>query len=88
VVRLAAREDINQPAEVRAGVIGSKARLSPIEAAAATREREMVQLLLELGASPDAAVWQRAVCISVGEGVRALLAEHRPTGASDECAGS
>jgi hypothetical protein len=88
VVRLAAREDINQPAEVRAGVIGSKARLTPIEAAAATREREMVQLLLDLGASPDAAVWQRAFCISDGDGVRALLAEHRPTGASDECAGS
>ena len=43
---------------------GRSATLTPIEAAAATREREMVQLLLDLGASPDATVWQRAFCIS------------------------
>ena len=90
VVRLVGRlEDINRAADVRAGVTGgTRATLTPIEAAAATREREMVQLLLDLGASPDPIVWQRAFCISDGDGVRALLAEHRPQGARDECAGN
>jgi len=90
VVRLVdEREDINRAAEVRAGVIGRRpAMLTPIEAAAATREREMVQLLLDLGASPDAGVWHRAFCISDGDGVRELLTAHRPAGAVDECVGS
>ena len=87
VVRFVRRhDDINGTAEVRAGVIGrTPASLTPIEAAAATRERGMVQLLLDLGASPDAVVWRRAFCISDGDGVRELLAEHRPPGARDAC---
>lgn len=82
-------QDINRPAEVRAGVMSRAARtLTPIEAAAATREPEMVQLLFDLGAAPDAVVWQKAFCISDADGVRERLAAHRPDGAADECAGS
>lgn len=87
VVRLVERgDDINRPEEVRAGVVlREPATLTPIEAAAAARQREMVQLLLDLGASLDAPVWQRAFCISDADSVRDLLASHRPPGARDEC---
>jgi hypothetical protein len=88
VVRLAAREDVNRAAEVRAGLVAAAGVMTPIEAAAASREPETVQLLFDLGASPDPAVWQRAFCISDADGVRALLVEHRPPGARDECANS
>jgi hypothetical protein len=88
VRRVEAREDLNRPEEVRARVVlPTAASLTPIEAAAATRERGMVQLLLDLGASPDADVWQRAYCISDSDEVRDLLAARRPSGARDDCAG-
>lgn len=87
VIRLVKqRADVNRPGDVRAGVVlPAEATLTPLEAAAATREREMVQLVLDLGASPDATVWQRAFCISDADGVRDLLAQHRPADARDEC---
>ena len=79
-------EDPNRPAEVRGGVIlPTSATLVPIEAAAGSREVTMVQLLLDLGASPDAEAWQRAWCISDADSVRSLLAAHRPEGALEEC---
>ena len=82
-------QDVNSAATVRAGVGSRNTRtLTPIEAAAATREPEMVQLLFDLGAAPDAVVWQRAFCISDADGVRERLDAHRPAGAVDECAGS
>lgn len=87
VRRVAAHDDINRAEEVRARVVlPTAAMLTPIEAAAATRERGMVQLLIDLGASLDAAVWQRAFCISDSDEVRELLAAHRPAGTGDECA--
>jgi hypothetical protein len=85
VVRFAAHEDVNRPADVREGVIGRKSTLTPIEAGAATREREVVRLLFDLGARPDALVWQKAYCISDADSVRELLAEHRPQDARDDC---
>ena len=82
-----AGHDVNEAGEVRGGVVIPKtAVLTPIEAAAAARQREMVQVLLDLGASPDAAVWQRAYCISDADSVRELLASNRPPGAVDDCA--
>lgn len=88
VVRfVTAGHDINQPGEVRGGVVGSgTAMLTPIEAAAAARQREMLQVLLDLGARPDASVWQRAYCISDANSVRELLDANRPPGAADDCA--
>ena len=86
VRRVNAGEDPNRPGEVRAGVIlPATATLAPIEAAAASRQAETVQLLLDLGASPDADSWQRAWCISDFSDVRSLLELHRPDGALDEC---
>jgi hypothetical protein len=82
-----AGHDINQPGEVRGGVVRSETTmLTPVEAAAAARQREMLQVLLDLGASPDAIVWQRAYCISDADSVRELLISNRPPGAVDDCA--
>ena len=79
--------DINQAGEVRGGiVVPNTAMLTPVEAAAAAREREMLQVLFDLGASPDAAVWHRAYCISDADSVRNLLESNRPTGAVEGCA--
>ena len=78
--------DLNAPGEVRGGIIRSQAAvLTPVEAAAAARQAEMVQVLIDLGASPDAAVWQRAYCISDADSVRDVLARRRPAGASEDC---
>ena len=79
--------DINEAGEVRGGVIRSEAAvMTPVEAAAAARQREMLQVLLDLGATPDAHVWQRAYCISDADSVRELLEANRPPGAADDCA--
>ena len=87
VRRIEAGEDPNRPAEVRPDVIRSESvTLTPIETAAASRQAEMVQLLLDLGASLDANVWQRAWCISDASSVRSVLASHRPAGAVENCA--
>ena len=87
VRRVEAGESPDAAAEVRGRVVLSEAAtLTPIEAAAAARQGELVQLLLDLGASPDAAVWQRAWCISDASSVRDVLAAHRPPGARDDCA--
>jgi len=87
VRRVNAGEDLNRPGEVRARVIlPSATSLTPIAAAAGSREAGTVQLLLDLGASPNADSWQRAWCISDATDVRTLLALHRPDGALEECA--
>jgi hypothetical protein len=82
-----AGRDVNEAGEVQGRVVLPKtAMLTPIEAAAAARQREMVQVLLDLGATPDAAVWHRAYCISDADSVRELLESNRPSGAVDDCA--
>jgi hypothetical protein len=79
--------DVDKPGDVRARLVRDEAaRLTPIEAAAAARESEMVQLLLDLGAAPDAPTWHRAFCISDADSVREVLQARRPPGASEGCA--
>jgi hypothetical protein len=81
-----AGHDINAAGQVRGGIIRSDtALMTPVEAAAAARQREMLQVLLDLGATPDALVWQRAYCISDADSVRDLLEANRPPGATDDC---
>jgi hypothetical protein len=87
VRRVEAGEDPNAAAAVREGIVLSDAAvLTPIEAAAAARQGELVQLVLDLGASPDAGAWQRAWCISDASSVRDVLSAHRPPAARDDCA--
>lgn len=81
-------EDVNTPGEVRARlVIDDAAIMTPLEAAAGARDEAMVQLLFDLGATPDAATWQRAFCISDADRVREILRAHMPAGAQEACAG-
>ena len=82
-----AGQHIGQPAEVRGGVIRAETTtLTPVEAAAAARDETMVQLLFDLGASPDPAGWHRAFCISDASRVREILKAHRPPGVVEDCA--
>lgn len=87
VVRRVGRgENPNDSGEIRPGILAQKAlTLRPLEAAAAAREREMVELLLDLGAIFDGPLWQRAWCISDASSVREVLEAHRVPGASDNC---
>jgi hypothetical protein len=85
--RVRAGEDINHAGDVREHVIlPEAATLTPIEAAAISGQTEMVQLLIDLGATPDDSSWQRAFCATDDDSVRTLLATRRPPGASGECA--
>jgi hypothetical protein len=89
VRRVEAGEDPNRPDTVRAGIFGPQpAALTPLEAAAAQRRAEIVNLLINLGAAPDARVWTRAWCISEDADVRAVLDRHRPADAEPGCAAS
>ena len=81
-----AGEDPDRPGEVRAGVIlPASATLTPVEAAAVSGHAEMLQLLIDLGASLDANAWQRVWCIATESEVRSFLASYRPTGAMEDC---
>ena len=85
--RVDAGEDINQRVEVREQILrADSASLTPIEVAALSGEREMTELVLELGARPDPGTWLRAFCDAGSDDVRELLAAQRPAGAADECA--
>ena|SRR5688572_15799607 len=87
LVRLAEDgSDINRPAEVRGRlVLDDTAALTPLEAAAAARDESLVAMVFELGAMPDALVWNSAFCISDADRVRDVLRAHRPAGAVEDC---
>jgi hypothetical protein len=79
--------NVNSPGAVRERIVLDEAAdLTPLEAAAAARDEAMVQMLFDLGASPDAATWQHAFCISDADRVRDVLRMHRPPGAAEDCA--
>ena len=87
VRRVDAGEDVNRPAQVRARlVLDDAAVLTPLEAAAGARDEAVAELLFDLGATPDADVWNRAFCISDADRVRSVLQAHRPAGAVEDCA--
>jgi hypothetical protein len=87
VRRVEAGEDLNQPGSIRERIIlPERATLTPIEAAAISGHTGMVQLLIDLGATADAASWERAFCATDDESIRELLDGHRPPDARNECA--
>jgi hypothetical protein len=78
--------DIDAAAEVRpVGGLHEPTVLRPIEAAGLSRQAEMVQLILDLGASLDAQTWQRAWCFAGDSGARDPLKMRRPPDADDHC---
>ena len=86
VRRIHAGEDPNGPATVRGGIFGREpVVLTPLEAAAAQDRPEVIELLMDLGARPDAHVWTRAWCISDEPDVRSMLDRYRPVDAHAEC---
>jgi hypothetical protein len=88
VVRFArqgANLDAAQP--IRAGILSNNAiTLTPVSAAAAMEEPEMLQVLLDLGASVNTGNWERAFCISDDPRVRELLRSVQPPDAAAHCA--
>ena len=80
-------ERATTPAEVRAGVIADEpVTATAIEAAVDARRPEIVQLLLDLGATFDASSWNSAWCDTEDSDIRAVLAAHRPPDAPGDCA--
>jgi hypothetical protein len=78
--------DLTRAADVRAGIVlDDRAVLTPLEAAAASRDSAMVQLLFDLGAMPDSAGWHRAWCLATASSVQDVLDAHQPPGASKSC---
>jgi len=85
--------DPNAPGVVRAGFVKSNAiTLTPLEAAVGIRREDTVALLLDEGATMDAATWTRLTCFArqerAGDVVR-LLESRRPADAdaAADCAG-
>jgi hypothetical protein len=79
--------NVNGPGDVAGGlVLPDTRRMTALEAAAIRGEREMIQLLLDIG-PPDANAWHAAFCASDSTELRALLTPHRPAGAADRCDG-
>lgn len=62
-------------------------RLTPLEAAVAAGNGQMVRRLLANGAVMDADVWTNLRCIAEGDDVPRTLDEYRPAGAQLRCEG-
>ena len=92
VVRLIeSGEDVNGASKVRSDILSARSLVvTPIEAAVAAERADMVELLLENGARPDAVLWTRLMCFSASveaDDVRALLEPRRPEGSVEGCDG-
>lgn len=81
-----AGEDVNAAGEIRSDIISARTlTITPLEAAVRAGRSEMVRLLLDLGARPDAASWTRAWCQAESDGIRMLLEAARPATATAVC---
>jgi hypothetical protein len=80
--------DPNARYPVRPGVVFDVAmRLTPLEAAVAARDPEMVDRLLTLGAVMDATLWGYLRCIADDRRVGPMLDSRRPEGSVANCDG-
>lgn len=81
-------EDPNIPREIRAGLLSDDpVRLTPLEAAVAINDGNMVLLLLRSGAVLDAETWNRLRCVADGDEVRRVLDQQAPANAERRCEG-
>lgn len=87
VVRLMERGDsLVTSWPVRAGLVGESATsLTPLEAAIASRDRNMIDLLYDAGAQLDAAQWVLIRCAADIQEVMDALDARQPADASLEC---
>ena len=83
--------DVNARSAVRADVFSDDIlEMTPLEAAVAGERADMVELLFDQGARPEATQWTRLMCFATSveaDDVRALLKPQRPEGASESCDG-
>ena len=79
-------QDPNVRYVVRSGLrFGHPTSLTPLEAAVANDDPEVVRRLLAMGAMMDSAQWTHLRCIAEGEHVRLALDELRPADATLRC---
>jgi hypothetical protein len=80
-------EDPDAPRDVRPGFLADQAvRATPLEAAIAVRDTEVVRVLLVNGAALDAQVWSHLRCAAEGDEMTAYLDRRRPLKAIIDCA--
>jgi hypothetical protein len=89
VRQIEAGADPNAPSRVRADVLRADAVVvTPLEAAVASDRGDMVQVLVEQGATLDAATWNRLACFASrleADDALAALEARRPSGAPADC---
>ena len=86
VRQIEAGEDPNASREIRAGLLGDgPVRMTPLEAAVAAEDAEVVGRVLEKGGRVDAKLWNRLRCLTRDEEVAALLDSRLPPGADAGC---
>jgi hypothetical protein len=80
--------DPNARYPVRPGVVFDVGmRLTPLEAAVASRDPEMVERLLALGTVMDTTLWTYLRCIADNRRVGPMLDGRRPAGSKLQCDG-
>jgi hypothetical protein len=81
-------EDPNGRYAIRPGLrFAAPIRLTPLEAAVAADDAEMIKRLLASGARMDPALWTHLRCIAEGDNVPPTLELYRPEGAVAACGG-
>lgn len=89
VVRLIEQgEDPNTRYAVQPGLLfDAPISLTPLEAAVAADDAEMIRRLLTNGASMDAVLWTHLRCIADGDDAPSMLDRYQPAGALLRCDG-
>jgi hypothetical protein len=81
-----AGEDLNVAGEVQPDIISARTlTITPLEAAVRAGRSEVVRLLFDIGARPDAESWTSAWCQAGSDEMRMILESYRPGGADTAC---
>ena len=77
----------NAARNIRAGLLREMAvRLTPVQAAVASKDPHVVRVLLANGAAIDAPLWNRLRCLAEGQEMQALLDQWQPADVVMRCA--
>lgn len=81
--------DPNRAGTVRANFLHNDPLVvTPLEAAVGADRTDVVEVLIDNGATIDATTWTRLVCFAAAieaDDARSFLEQRRPAGASDDC---